>query len=73
MCPVFLVIQNLVQWLVQDFLNVLFWLHFIVKQNVWEALYEPSYKALNDKNYWALERNFFIEYNANQIELAFTL
>ena len=46
--PVFLLIQSLVRHLVQGFWNVLFWLHCVVKQNIWEVSYEAKYKALNE-------------------------
>ena len=45
---IFLVIQSLIKSLMQVFSNILFVLHCDVKQNIWEALYEPLYEALND-------------------------
>ena len=38
----------LIQGLVRGSSNVLFWLHCIVKQNIWEASYDASYEALNE-------------------------
>ena len=52
--PVFLIIKNLVRGLVWGFSNISFWIQSVLKQNIWDAWYNTSYKALNDKKYWAL-------------------
>ena len=44
---VFLVIQSLIQGFVQAVSNVLFWIHCIKKQNIWDTLYDALYEALN--------------------------
>ena len=53
--PIKGVMPSLVWCLIRGLSNILFWLHCVVKQNIWEDSYETSYEALNDKKYWALE------------------
>ena len=48
--PVFLLIQSLVQRLVRGFSNVLFWLHCVVKQNIWEASYRHRTRLWMSRN-----------------------
>ena len=42
---IFLLSWAFVQSLVLDFSNVLFWKHCVLKQNIWEVLYESSYEG----------------------------
>ena len=42
------VIQSLIRGPLWDVSNVMFWMHCVLKQNIWDTSYEDLYEALTD-------------------------